>query len=136
MRSVNAKMFFALLALCTVIGILKECFYKPKNSFLIVAGHRVDTEPCLSAMNQLFEGAVDSTGVCSCIIPKFYELIKGDTTKMQNFEEMGLFPLEGEANDSTMELFAGCVSANVIDTAIIFFSRTPACKVTCPIFFL
>lgn len=99
-----------------VIGIFKELFFKNIEDEINVDGHYVSIKPCISGMHQLFEQAVDSSKICDCLIPKFYQLIKHDPTKMQKFKELGFFTLEGSLNDSATLLLQNCIIQNLLDT--------------------
>ena len=77
-----------------LIDFLKDKFYKNPNE-IVVVGHHVDKQPCFSGMNELFGKGLDSSKMCDCLLPKFYTLIKNDPAKVQKFEEIGFFKVEG-----------------------------------------
>lgn len=67
-------------------------------------------------MNEIFGGGIDSVGMCKCLLPKFYQLIKDDPDKIDHFKEVGFFKLEGKSNDSAILLLRDCVLSNLLDT--------------------
>jgi hypothetical protein len=111
------KTIILLIGVGILFNILKERLFQNKKNEIIVAGHHVDKDPCMYAMNELFGRGIDSSKVCDCLIPKFYKLIKDDSSKIKKFEEMGFFKLEGALNDSATLLLGRCVSQNITDTS-------------------
>jgi hypothetical protein len=110
------KAIILLIGVGILINFLKDKFYKNPNE-IVVAGHHVDKQPCISGMNQLFGKGVDSSKMCDCLLPKFYQLIKNDPAKVQKFEAMGFFKVEGSARDSATKIFRECVLENILDTS-------------------
>ena len=98
---------------------MKESFFTEKKQEIIVDGHRVDKGLCMYAMNQLYGRGLDSSKICDCMIPKFYELIKHDPSKVKKFEEVVMFTLEGPLNDSFIVLFGNCAAQSMADTTFI-----------------
>lgn len=111
------KALLILIGVGMIVTTLKDRFFKTGKNEIVVAGHHVDKQPWLFAMNELFGRSVDSSKLCNCLIPHFYELIKNDPSSMKKFEEMGFFKLEGALNDSAQSLLANCVRQNIIDTS-------------------
>ena len=111
------KAIILLIGIGIVFNFIKEKLIQTKKEEIIVEGHHVDKGPCMYAMNELFGRGVDSSKVCDCLIPKFYQLIKDDSSKMKKFEEMGFFKLQGASNDSATLLLGRCVSQNITDTS-------------------
>ena len=110
------KAIILLIGVGILITFLKDKFYKKPNE-IVVAGHRVDKQPCISGMNELFGKGVDSSKMCDCLLPKFCQLIKNDPAKVQKFEEIGFFKVEGSARDSATQIFRECVLDNIVDTS-------------------
>jgi hypothetical protein len=83
------KALILLVGVGILFNILRERLFQNKKKEIIVAGHHVDKGPCMYAMNELFGRGIDSSKVCDCLIPGFYQLIKNDSSKIKKFEEMG-----------------------------------------------
>lgn len=110
------KAIILLIGVGILFNILKKTFFATQKQEIIVNGHHVDKAPCMYAINELFGRGIDSSKMCDCLIPKFYELVKHDPSKSKKFKEMGFFQLEGEGNDSLSRLFANCASQNIADS--------------------
>jgi len=78
--------------LCTLIK--EKVFGKHKNEIKI-AGHHVNSKPCIGAINDLFGQAVDSIKVCDYFIPQYFEVIKNNSETVEKLYE-GIIDLEGE----------------------------------------
>ncbi|RYE57356.1 MAG: hypothetical protein EOP48_05970 [Sphingobacteriales bacterium] len=111
------KAIILLIGVGILFNLLKDKFYKKQSNEIVIAGHHVDKQPCVSGMNELFSTGVDSTKMCDCLLPKFYQLIKDDPKKIKKFEEVGFFTLQGNAKDSATQLFRDCVVEHIIDTS-------------------
>jgi hypothetical protein len=95
-----------------LLNLIRENFFSRKKHEIEIAGIRVDKEPCMSAMNELFGSGLDSSKMCECLLPQFYELIKHDPLLTREFRQTGYFTLEGTLND----LFGICASRHITDT--------------------
>jgi hypothetical protein len=111
------KLIILLVGLGILLNLLKNTFFKTKKQEIIVAGHHVDKGPCMYAMNELYGRGIDSSKLCDCLIPRFYELIKNDPSKTKKFEEMGLFQLDGPLNNGVIVFFGECASKNIADSS-------------------
>jgi hypothetical protein len=98
--------------LCTLIK--EKVFGKHKNEIKI-AGHRVNSKPCIGALNDLFGQGVDSIKACECFIPQYFDVIKNDAETVEKLYE-GIIDLEGEKKDSLGKLLKDCVTTNILDT--------------------
>jgi hypothetical protein len=112
----TTKAMILLIGVGVLFSVFKERFSSKKKQEIIVGRHHVDKGPCISAMNELLGQGIDSSQMCDCLIPKFYELIKDDPSKTKKFEETGFFKLQGPLNDSATLLFGNCVLQSIIDT--------------------
>jgi hypothetical protein len=110
------KAIILMFGVFALMGALKNWLLKDRNDEIVVDGHHVSLIPCRSAMNYIFGKAIDSSKMCNCLVPKFYELIKDDPSKLKKFEELGFFTLEGKANDSLALLFKECAINNIADS--------------------
>jgi hypothetical protein len=110
------KAIILMIGFFALMGTIKNWYFKDIDNEIIVDGHHVSLIPCQSAVNDIFGKSIDSTKMCSCLIPKFYQLIKDDSFKLKKFEETGFFTLEGKANDSLAVLFKECASNNIADS--------------------
>lgn len=110
------KALILLIGAGIFFNYLKEQFYKNPNE-IVVAGHHVDKQLCMSGMNEFFGRGVDSSKMCDCLIPNFYLLIKDDPEKVRKFAEMGFFKTEGETRAKAMLLFRDCVLESIADTS-------------------
>jgi hypothetical protein len=107
---------FLLLAFMGM-WLCKQLQPKGKVDEVVVDGIHIPKEPCISAVNGLFGKGVDSSKVCDCLIPQFYDLIKHDTLLTEKFKQyQSIFKLEGQLSDSTALLFASCARVNILDT--------------------
>jgi hypothetical protein len=111
------KAIILLIGVGIFFNFLKDHFYQKKRNEIVIAGHRVDKQPCISGINELFGHGVDSTKTCDCLLPRFYHLIKDDSEKVKTFEEEGFFTLQGKANDSATQIFRDCLVDNIVDTS-------------------
>jgi len=119
--STGMKLNLALLFLAGFIWVGKN-YFAPKKEEIVVANIRIDKKPCISAMNSIFGNSVDSSNLCDCLIPEFYNIIKGDSQLIEKFKSSGgFFKLEGALNDSAQNMFAGCVKKNLLDPNHIFY---------------
>src|SRR5205085_2345161 len=98
------KTLILIIGAGMLLNFLKEKLFNKEKSEIIIAGHHVNKEPCLRAMNELFGRGIDSSRMCDCLIPKFYDLVKDDHSKVEKFQEIGFFKLEGALYDSSMFL--------------------------------
>ena len=107
------------LALLVGFGILctylKEKVFGTQKHEIKIAGHRINSKPCMGALNDLFGQAVDSIKVCDCFIPKYYEVIKNESETVEALYA-GIIDLEGEKKDSLGKLFKECIISNILDT--------------------
>lgn len=101
-----------------LLGIIKKYLFDKKKDEIIIEGRHVSKAPCLYAINELFGRGLDSVKMCDCIIPAFYEMIKHDSSKMEKFEKLGFFQLEGPANDSLIHFFADCARKSILDSEL------------------
>jgi hypothetical protein len=114
---------FSLFIALSFLGIWTCKHLQPKRPVdeIIVANIHIDRQPCISAMGELFGKGVDSSKLCNCLIPQFYELIKKDSTLVEQFKlSPGFFTLKGSMQDSLSSLLASCVKQNILDTNAIF----------------
>lgn len=106
-------LFIGVLAL---FGAFRTWYFEKAGEEITVGGHQVSLLPCKSGINELFGSGIDSIGMCECLLPKFYELIKDDSDKINHFKEVGFFTLEGKSNDSAILLLRNCALNNLLDT--------------------
>ena len=93
------KWNFAILFLFAFVWIGKNYFSKKEE--IIVGNVHIDKRSCVSAMNTIFGNSVDSSKLCDCLIPSFYNIIKSDPQLVEKFKtSAGFFKLEGTLNDS------------------------------------
>lgn len=111
------KLLVILLGIIILFSLLRKMFLGEPRQEIIIAGMHIDKQPCLSAMNELFSKGVDSTKMCDCLLPKFYELIKNDPEKVKHFEEVDFFTVQDAANDTVIQTFGRCVTENIVDTS-------------------
>jgi len=107
------------IALLIGVGILctflKEKLFGANKHEIKIAGHRINSKPCIGAIHELFSHAVDSTKVCDCFIPQYYEIIKTNSETVEKLYA-GFFIFEGEKKDSLEKILKNCVTNNIIDT--------------------
>ena len=90
---------------------------KEKREEIVIDNAHIDKKPCITIINQLFGKGVDSTKLCECLIPEYYQLIKSDSTLVEKFKRSTEFAkLEGPRQASLVQIFASCVKANIIDS--------------------
>ncbi len=114
---------FNLLIALSFLGIWTCNYFKPKKVVdeIVVDKIHIPRKPCINAINEMFGKGVDSSKVCDCLIPQFYNLIKKDSILVERFKQSdGVFKLEGSMQDSAILLFANCVRPNIIDTNFKF----------------
>jgi len=114
---------FNLLIALSFIGIWTCNYFKPKKVVdeIVVDKIHIPRKPCINVINEMFGKGVDSSKVCDCLIPQFYNLIKKDSTLVERFKQSdGFFKLEGSMQDSAISLFANCVRSKIIDTNFKF----------------
>ena len=114
---------FNLLAALSFIGIWTCNYFKPKKVVdeLVINNIHIPRKPCINTLNELLGKGVDSSKVCDCLIPKFYQLIEKDSVLVEEFKQSGgFFKLKGAMQDSLILLFASCVRPNIIDTNFKF----------------
>lgn len=107
------------LLLLTFIGVWTCMQLRPKDKKdeIIIDSIHVPKNPCISAINDLLGKGVDSSKACDCLLPRFYNLIKKDSSLVIKFREYrSLFKLEGVLKDSFNLLFAKCVKENILDS--------------------
>ena len=68
----------------------KNLSSKEKPDEIVIDGIHTPRKPCISVVNELFGAGIDSSKVCDCLIPKFYELVKDDTLQLAKFKEVGI----------------------------------------------
>jgi hypothetical protein len=122
MQMSNNTKFNLLIAL-SFIGFWTCNYFKPKKVVdeIIVDKIHIPRKPCINVVNEMFGKGVDSSKVCDCLIPAFYNFIKKDATLVERFKQSdGFFKLEGSMQDSAILLFANCVRPNIIDTNFKF----------------
>jgi hypothetical protein len=90
------KAIILLIGAGILFNFLKEQFYKDPN-VIVVAGHRVDKQPCLTGMNELFGRGIDASKMCDCLIPKFYPLIKDDPAKVKSLKRWASLKQRGRS---------------------------------------
>ncbi len=122
MQMSNGTKFNILIAL-SFIGIWTCNYFRPKKVVdeIVVDNIHIPRKPCINIVNEMFGKGVDSSKVCDCLIPHFYNFIKNDSTLVERFKQSdGFFKLEGPMQDSAILLFADCVRPNIIDTNFKF----------------
>jgi hypothetical protein len=111
------KAIILLIGVAILFNFLKDKFYNKSSNEIVIEDHRIDKQPCVSGINELFGSGVDPTKMCDCLLPKFYQLIKDDPVKVEKFKEVGFFTLQGNAQESAIQIFRDCVVDNIVDTA-------------------
>lgn len=110
------KIIILLIGALALFGALRNWYFTKIDREITVDGHQVSLLPCKNGMNEIFGNGIDSVGMCKCLLPKFYQLIKDDPDKIDHFKEVGFFELEGKSNDSAILLFRDCALSNLLDT--------------------
>src|SRR5215203_4061015 len=110
------KIIIFFIGVVALLGTLRNWYFEKRDKDITGDGHQVSLLPCKSGMNEIFGSGIDSIGMCKCLLPKFYQLIKDDPDKVDHFKEVGFFKLEGEANDSAILMLRNCVLSNLLDT--------------------
>jgi hypothetical protein len=110
------KIIILLIGVLALLGAFRNWYFAKNGKEITVEGHQVSLLPCQSGINELFGSGIDSVGMCKCLLPKFYQLIKDDPDKINHFKEVGFFKLEGKPNDSAILLFRDCALSNLLDT--------------------
>lgn len=100
-----------------LIWLWKNLSPGEKPDEIVIDGIHTPRKPCISAVNELFGAGIDSSKVCDCLIPEFYELVKDDSFQLAKFKEVGIHVLEGEKNQKTIPIFDHCLSENVLDSS-------------------
>jgi len=110
------KIIILLIGAVALLGGLRNWYFAKTGKEITIDGHQVSLLPCKNGMNEIFGRGVDSVGMCKCLLPKFYQLIKDDPDKIEHFKEVGFFKLEGKSNDSAILIVRDCVLSNLLDT--------------------
>ncbi len=122
MRLSNNEKFNFFIAL-SFVGIWTCNYFKPKEVVdeIVVDNIHIPKKPCINVINEMFGKGVDSSKACDCLVPEFYDIIKGDTALVEKFKQSGgIFTLDGSMQDSAILLFENCVKPNIIDTNFKF----------------
>ncbi|MBN8860530.1 MAG: hypothetical protein J0H29_19215 [Sphingobacteriales bacterium] len=122
MHMSNASKFNYFIALSFIA--LWICNYlKPKTPVdeIVINDIHIPRKPCISAINEIFGRGVDSSKICDCLIPKFYDLIKEDTVLIKRFKSEYFFVLNGGLQDSAMVMYADCIKTNMVDSSATFY---------------
>lgn len=82
----------------------------------MVNGVAISRMPCLSDIDTLFEGRVDSDKVCDCMLPAYYEMFKSNPDEFTRLNQGDMNGLSPETKDSLYTLFTNCVAPYVLDT--------------------
>lgn len=100
-----------------LVWVWKNISPKEKLDEIVIDGIHTPRKPCISVMNELYGAGIDSSKVCDCLIPKFYELVKDDTLQLAKFKEVGIHELEGEKNQKVIPIFENCLRDNLLDSS-------------------
>lgn len=107
----------ALLAFFILVWVCKNLSVTKKPDEIVIDGIHTPRKPCISVMNELYGAGIDSSKVCDCLIPKFYELVKDDSLQLAKFKEVGLHGLEGEKHQKAIPLFENSLRENLLDSS-------------------
>lgn len=110
------KAIILLIGALALFGAFRNWYFVKNEEEITVDGHQVSLRPCKSGLSELFGSGIDSMGMCKCLLPKFYQLIKDEPDKVNRFKEVGFFTLEGRLNDSATLLFRDCALSNLLDS--------------------
>jgi hypothetical protein len=88
---------------------------EPNKDVIMVNGVAISRTPCLSEINALFEGRVDSNKACDCMLPAYYEMFKNDPAELTRLNQGDMNGLSAATKDSLYSLFTHCVGPYVLD---------------------
>jgi hypothetical protein len=108
----------ALILVCSVITLLLKLKKTPviENRF-VVENSVVDKSPYINLINSMFEESVESNKACDCLLTKYYQLIKSDSSTRERFKKSGMIQLDTPYVEAYNQIFAKCVIENTIDTS-------------------
>jgi len=110
------KAIIIFLGGCILFGVLKSVYPKKNKNEIVIDGYHFPKAPCVSAMNEFFGKGADSSKICDCLLPGFYQLIKHDAALVHKFRQTGVYKLESTLNDSAGQILRNCVVNNILDT--------------------
>jgi len=118
----NNRTKFDIFLVLSFIALGTCNYFKPKEKKeeVIVDNIHINKQPCISAINELLGKGVDSAKMCDCLIPRFYALIKNDSSLVEKFKSAWFFKLEGSWQDNLEQVFVACVKANIVDSSYKF----------------
>src|ERR1700761_3611556 len=99
-----------------VFLIFRLIHREPKKDVIMVDGVAISRTPCLSEINALFEGRVDSNKACDCMLPAYYEMFRNNPAELTRLNQGNMTGLSAATKDSLYSLFTHCVSPYVLDT--------------------
>lgn len=88
----------------------------PNKNVIMVDGVAISRTPCLSEINALFEGRVDSNKACDCLLPAYYELFKNNPAELKRFNQGDMTGLSPTTKNSLHLIFTHCIAPCVLDT--------------------
>lgn len=113
----------ALLAALLVIALICKNADKKRKRIINVGGIEISYKPCEDALTQLFGKGIDLNKACPCIYESYYDAIKNDSPKLNEFERTQWFDFKNLSNDSISYFYKNCLINNIVDTkARISFS--------------
>ncbi len=116
MKTSNKTTLAIILSLVS-FWICKRIQPKEIKNEIVVGEIHIEKEPCTNAVHELLGKGIDSSKVCDCLIPSFYNLIKNDSSLVQKLRDSNsFFKLEGTMNDSFALRFEKCVKENILDS--------------------
>jgi hypothetical protein len=106
----------AIAAGLLVFFIFRLIHREPNKDVIMVNGVAISRKSCLSEINVLFEGRVDSNKACDCMLPGYYEMFKNNPAELRRLNEGDISALSARTKDSLHNLFTHCVGPYVLDT--------------------
>ena len=111
----NPKHTLVLVVALLAIWALKHFLPKAKKDEFVFDNIHIPKKTCISSIHALLGNGIDSLKACDCLVPKLYELVKGNDSLLEEFKMAdGLFILNNAKADSASEILIQCVKANII----------------------
>ena len=78
--------------------------------------NEISRASCLSDINAIFEGRVDSNKACDCLLPAYAEIFKNDSEELTRYSQGAVDSLSASVKDTLYTLFTHCVTPYVLDS--------------------